>query len=34
MGLIIGPTLDMVPSSALYRYQQRAAYESEPAYTA
>jgi O-Antigen ligase len=30
MGLIIGPTLDMVPS-ALYRFQPQAAYESEAA---
>jgi hypothetical protein len=34
MGLIIGPTLDMVPAPALYRFQPQAEYESEPAYTA
>jgi hypothetical protein len=34
IGLIIGPTLDMVPSSVLYRFEPQEAYEPEPAYTA
>ena len=34
IGLIIGPTLDMVPSSAFYRFQPQEAYEPESGYAA